>query len=125
MVPPYGEEFDEVRGDPHTLLYGFKSSPLGSGRYLWAFTARQDLAIIRQHTRTKNGLKEIALGFDSEQLKELQKLIPQILKEMKTGKTSDEDVEKARGKNSERIDAMEDGAVKTALKNITKVLRRS
>ena len=119
----YGDEFDDVRGHPQTLLYTFKSSEHQGGRYLLAFTARKDLAVIRQHTRTKNGLKEVALGFNSHQLEELQELIPILLKEMKVGQTSDEGLDNARRENFERIEAMEEGAIKTGLRNIENILK--
>lgn len=119
----FGEVFDAQRGDPKTIIYSFKTTPLGSGRYLMAFTARKDLAILRQHTKTDSGLKEVAVGFNKEQLEELQRLIPQLLKEMDVGRTSDEDSELASAKWDNEIKSMPEGGAKSAILRITEILR--
>jgi hypothetical protein len=119
----YGEEFDEVEGHPNTLVYNFKSTPLVGGRYLSAFTGRKNLALIRQRTKTKSGLKEVTIGFDKEQLEELLTVIPKLLEEIELGRTSDEALKEAQRKGKETIEAMEDGAAKTALKNIFEALK--
>lgn len=93
MTVQFGEVFDDARGHPKTLIYNFKSNSFGGGRYLMAFTVRADLVVLRQHTTTPGGLIEVTVGFTTEQLQELQSLLPELIEESKLGRTSEQRVE--------------------------------
>ena len=94
-----GEVFDDARGDPRTLLHNFKSTPLGCGRYLMTFALRADMVVIRQHTATQSGLREVAIGFTTSQLEELRDLLPALIEESRNGRTSEAKLEEARRSN--------------------------
>ena len=114
MKNEVGEEFEDVRGDPRTLLHGFKTTPLGCGRYLMAFAVRPNLVVLRQHTKTTGGLREVAVGFTTSQLEELHGLLPTLIEESKAGRTSDQKVEERKNMNRT--------SVSPAIRNIQRIL---
>ncbi|WP_292453521.1 hypothetical protein [Methylibium sp.] len=115
MKNEVGEEFEDVRGDPtRTLLHGFKTTPLGCARYLMVFAVRPNLVVLRQHTKTAVGLREVAVGFTTSQLEELQDLLPTLIEESKAGRTSDEKLEERLNVN--RMSA------NSAIRNIQRIL---
>jgi hypothetical protein len=111
----FGETFNQARGAAGTLVHQFKSTPSGSGRYLLAFAERENLVVLRQHTRTREGLVEVAVGFTTEQLLELQSLLPALIEESRFGRTPDHVLTEVRERQRRDTEQMEDGPAKKIL----------